>query len=89
MTTIRDRQLNNQLMSQRLVTLVMMSFCFSQDIDKNSEEPIPVFLVGNKCDLKLKRMVKLEQGVKVIHLNVFCTQKKLLQDNNQATPPGT
>lgn len=36
-----------------------------KDIDKNSEEPIPVFLVGNKCDLQMKRMVTLQQGVKL------------------------
>ncbi len=42
-----------------------------QEVDRNNQEPVPVFIIGNKCDLANERLVSADQG-KVVRLVCSC-----------------
>ncbi|KAK2181846.1 hypothetical protein NP493_377g01014 [Ridgeia piscesae] len=39
--------------------------CVDQELDQQNKEPVPVFIIGNKCDLDEQRQVTAEMGEKM------------------------
>ena len=45
---------------------ILSGRCIRQELDQQNKEPVPVFIIGNKSDLKAQREVTPQMGEKVI-----------------------
>ncbi|KAI0219546.1 Ras-related protein Rab-8B [Lamellibrachia satsuma] len=50
---------------ERFRTITRFQFRGTKELDQQNKEPVPVFIIGNKCDLQEQREVTPEMGEKM------------------------